>query len=271
MKFAKLAIASAVLAIFSAPVLADPPLNSAELTNTTKISNVIAVKGDVEVDGKITVASEVGAVTDNSQASVGNLTITLGGGNTATIRSSGNDLTGNIGANMASGTGNAQGNEAALASLEDANSVFASAQTFSTQVSAVNGNLAIASTNNASLSNSFNNVSGNVGVNIASGSGNMQDNQLAAATQAATGNNAGRMTQPTPPNNGDKNGGNVVKATGSNQQLVALTLNGALDCDLTNVASITNALNGAMGNIGANMASGYGNLQHNSLSIASAK
>ncbi len=270
MKFAKLAIASAVLAVFSAPVFADPPLNTALITSSTKISNEIAVKGDVEVDGKITVASEVGAVTDNSQASVGNLTITLGGGNTASIDNTGNDLTGNIGANMASGTGNAQGNEAALASLADANSVFASAQTFSTQVSAVNGNLAIASTNKAKLNDSFNDVSGNVGVNIASGSGNMQDNQLAAATQNATENNSSRMGG-HPPSNGGNKDGNVVKATGSNQQLVALTLNGALDCDLTNMASISHALNGATGNIGANMAAGYGNLQHNSLSIASAQ
>ena len=34
MKFAKIAMASAVLAVFSAPAFADPPLNSADLNNT---------------------------------------------------------------------------------------------------------------------------------------------------------------------------------------------------------------------------------------------
>ena len=114
----------------------------------------------------------MGAVTDNSQGSVGNLTITLGGTNSSIISGSGNGVTGNVGVNQASGTGNAQGNEAALASLQDANSVFASAQTFSTQVSAVNANLAAFNDNRSNLTNSFNNVRGNVGVNMASGSGN---------------------------------------------------------------------------------------------------
>jgi len=253
MKFAKLGIASAILAVFSAPAFADPPANAAYIDNTTTISNDISVAGSVEVSGKIKVESEAGAVTDNSQASVGNLVITVGGANRATTTNSGNGLTGNVGVNIGSGTGNAQGNEAALASLADANSVFASAQTFSSQASAVNANLAVLTDNDASLSSSFTGVSGNVGVNSAAGSGNMQDNQLAAATQTTS-----------------KADGNVVKATGSNQQLVALTLNGDLDFNNTNTASISNSLSGS-GNIGVNMAAGYGNLQHNSLSIASAQ
>lgn len=257
MKLAKLALVSAVLAAFSAPVLADPPLNTAALSNVTSVSNDISVAGDVNVTGKIKVGTEVGAVTDNSQASVGNLTITIGGANSSTINNSGNGVSGNVGVNQASGTGNAQGNEAALASLQDANSVFASAQTFSSQVSAVNGNLAAYNDNRSDLANSFTNVKGNVGVNMASGSGNMQDNQMAAATQQRTGNSYGI------------DDGSVVKATGSNQQLVALTLNGQLDPhNMTNTSSITNSLTGA-GNLAVNMASGYGNLQHNSLSIAS--
>ncbi len=124
-------------------------------------------------------------------------------------------------------------------------------------MSAINANLAAANDNRSDLTNSFNNVRGNVGVNMASGSGNMQDNQMAAATQQRAGNSY---------RNDD---GSVVKATGSNQQLVALTLNGELDPhSMTNTSTITNSLTGS-GNLAVNMASGYGNLQHNSLSIAS--
>jgi len=229
-------------------------LNTADLSNVTSIKNKIKVEGNVEVDGKIKVSAESGAVTDNSQASVGNLVITVGGANSATVNATGNGITGNVGINVASGTGNAQGNEAALASLADAAEVFASAQTFSTQVSAVNANLALLTNNGASLTDSVNGVTGNVGVNIAGGSGNMQDNQLAAS--ARTGMVRGS--------------GAVAKASGSNQQMVSMTLNGDLDFNMTNNASITRSLTGS-GNIGANVAAGYGNLQHNSLSIASAR
>jgi hypothetical protein len=253
MKFAKLALASAILAAFSAPALADPPANLADLSNTTSVTTDVTVAGGAAVVGVVPIAAEAGAVTDNTQASVGNLVITVGGGNTANVSNTANGVTGNVGINAASGTGNAQGNEAALASLQDASSVFASAQSFSTQVSAVNAHLAVLTDNAATLDNAVNGVTGNVGVNVASGSGNMQDNQLAAAVRTGTVGN-----------------GTLAKATGSNDQVVALTLNGDLDFNLTNSASITNALTGS-GNIGANVAAGYGNLQHNSLSIAAAK
>lgn len=258
MKLAKLALVSAVLAAFTAPALADTPLNAAYIGNTTAITNTISVTGGANVYGTISVGTEVGAVTDNSQGSVGNLSITVGGANSSTISGSVNGVTGNVGVNQASGTGNAQGNEVAMASLQDANSVFASAQTFSTQVSAVNANLALGTDNNSTLTGSLINATGNVGVNIASGAGNMQDNQMSAATQKRT------------PAYSTAEDGSVVKATGSNQQLVALTLNGDLDLKgMTNVSAITGSLLGGTGNLAVNMASGYGNLQHNSLSIAS--
>jgi hypothetical protein len=249
MKFAKLAVASAVLAAFSAPVFAQ-----ATLENTTDISNTITVVGGALVGGLIPIAAEAGAVADNAQASVGNLVITVGGGNDASVTNSANGISGNAGINVTSGTGNAQSNEAAVASLEDASYVFASAQTFSSQLSAVNANIALFTNNVASLDGSVNGAVGNVGVNIAAGSGNMQDNQLAAAART-----------------GLVGSGTIAKATGSNEQLIALTLNGDLDFNMTNAATVTNSLLGASGNVGANVAAGYGNLQHNSLSIASAK
>jgi len=253
MKFAKLALASAVLSVFSVSAFADPPLNTAGIASSDSLTSNLTVTGGAGVTGTIGVGAEAGATTDNSQASVGNLVITVGGGNDAKIKKSANGVAGNVGVNSAAGTGNAQGNEVALASLQDASAVFANAQSFSSQVSAVNANLTLAAENNATLKNAVKNVTGNVGVNIASGSGNMQDNQLAAAVRTA--------------NSGS---GTLAKASASNQQLATLSLNGTADCVVNNTANIANSLTGS-GNIGANMAAGFGNLQHNSLSIASAK
>jgi hypothetical protein len=249
MQFAKAALVSALFAAFSGPVFAQ-----ATITSDTAITNAVTVSGGVGVGGGIAVNGEAAAVTDNAQASVGNLVITLGGANNAAMDNAANGIAGNAGVNVASGTGNAQSNDAALASLSDAANVFASAQSFSSQVSAVNANIALLTNNTATMTNSGNGAVGNVGANVVSGSGNMQSNQLAAASQATVAGN-----------------GTLAKATGSNEQLIALTLNGNLDFNLTNNAVIANSLNNASGNVGANVAAGYGNLQHNSLSIASSR
>jgi len=255
MKFVKLAVAAAVCSAFSTAVLADPPKNRAYLDNYTEISNKIEVKGKIDIYGDIDVYAEAGAVTDNTQSSVNNQSIILGGGNDAQVgHGTGNHATGNIGMNVSSGTGNGQGNEVALASLQDASSVFASAQTFSKQTSAVNANIALLTNNTAKIEDSLHHVTGNVGVNVASGAGNLQDNQMASASRTGT-----------------KGSGTVAKATGSNQQLITYTFNADLDINPTNMAAIAGSFKHAMGNMGANVTSGYGNLQHNSLSIASAK
>lgn len=229
MKFAKLAIASAILAVFSAPALAQ-------------------VTGDGLVIG-----AEAGAVADNVQGSVNNLAVTIGGENDASVVNSANRISGNAGINVAAGAGNAQSNEAAVASLQDAANVFASAQTFSTQVSALNTNIGLFTDNIAALDGSVNHARGNVGVNIVAGSGNMQDNQLAAASR--TGSNGS---------------GTVANAAGSNEQVVGLALNGNVGT-MTNAATVIGSLLCASGNVGANVTAGYSNLQHNSLSIATAK
>lgn len=253
MKCLKLVAAAAVAAAFSAPALANPPDNLATINELTVLTDTISVSGSSVVTGRIEVAGKAAASADNDQISLGNLVITVGGGNDANIKDSANGLGGNVGINIAAGTGNAQGNEAALSSLQDASSVFASAQTFSTQTSAVNANLTLLTNNTVNLENALNASAGNVGVNLVSGSGNMQDNQLAASVRTGT-----------------LGGGTLAEASGSNNQTVALTLNGDLDLPVTNAAQIVNSISGA-GNIGVNMTAGYGNLQHNSLSLASAK
>lgn len=251
MKFIQLAMAAAVTAAFSAPAFADAPANTASLNELTSISNTIGVIGTAVVTGRIEVNAETGASTDNEQSMVNSIAVTLGTVNNALLENSANDLTGNVGLNMAIGTSNAQGNEASLSSLEDAGSVFASAQTFSTQTASFSANVADVSLNTADMKGSLLNANGNVGANLVAGSGNMQDNQLAVSVRSGT-----------------VGGGSLAKATGSNTQSSSLMLN---ENALTvNTASVMDSISG-MGNIGVNVVAGYGNLQHNSLSIASAK
>jgi hypothetical protein len=251
MKFIQLAMAAAVTAAFSAPAFADAPANTASLNEVTSITNTIGVVGTAVVTGRIDVSAESGASTDNDQSMTNIDAVTLGNKNNAAITNSANDLTGNVGLNMATGSSNAQGNEASLSSLQDASSVFASAQTFSTQNSSFVANIADGSVNSADLKTSLMGANGNVGANLVAGSGNMQDNQLAVSVRSGT-----------------LGGGSLAKATGSNTQSATLLLNE--HASTVNTASIIDSI-GGMGNIGVNVAAGYGNLQHNSLSIASAK
>jgi hypothetical protein len=250
MKFIQLAMAAAVAAAFSAPAFAQTA-NDATLTDVTSIDNTIKVTGTVGVIGRIEVAAESGASADNGQSMENTETVNLGGKNEASITNSANGLTGNAGLNMATGSSNAQGNEASLSSLEDASSVFASAQTFSTQTSQFSAAILDSTINTAELKSSLMGANGNIGANLVSGSGNMQDNQLAASVRSGT-----------------LGGGSLAKATGSNMQSSTLLLNENLLS--SNKASILDSIGGS-GNIGVNVAAGYGNLQHNSLSIASAK
>lgn len=254
MNFAKLTLTAAVFAAFSIPAAAqtiDLASNKATIGNSTLITNDIDVAGTVAVTGKIHVAAEGSSVVNNVQTSFANSAVVVGGSNVASITEhTGDGATGNIGINIASGAANAQGNEGAVSALGDAAHVFASAQTFSTQTSAVNFNLGLATENVARLDHSLSSVKGNVGVNIASGAANLQSNQLAASS-----------------------GKNVAaKATGNNDQLISNNFSlDITDSAMVNKASISDSLHHSTGNMSVNVASGAGNLQHNSMSIASVK
>ncbi|MGG1944331.1 hypothetical protein AB1286_05910 [Trinickia sp. NRRL B-1857] len=185
-----------------------------------------------------------GSVTNyiNTQAP-GNLTATTGSG-------AGSGASGNIGMNVAEGVDNAQSNDASLASVDQGN-VFGNAQIFSTQSSGgqatINNFMLNASLGDGSLSG----VSGNVGVNIAAGVGNVQNNSLAAST---TNLKDGAIPLAV-----------AMVATDDNSQSANLGFQGTI----SGTAMIgANALQNATGNIGVNIAGGAGNLQHNGLAIA---
>ena len=152
---------------------------------------------------------------------------------------------GNIGVNVASGADNAQSNEAALSSI-DSGAVFGNAQVFSTQASGGAGVLdgfnVAATLDTGALAG----AQGNIGVNIASGLGNVQNNSLAASTTAI--------------------GSGATAAVANAAQFADAQVVGSF----TPTASLeSGALAGAAGNVGVNLAAGAGNVQHNGLALAS--
>lgn len=149
---------------------------------------------------------------------------------------------GNIGVNVVAGVGNNQSNDVALSSI-DSSQVFAAATSVSHQNSSSNSEYY--SWNFATLDgNALAHAKGNVGVNIAAGVGNNQENGLAASSNKS---------------------GVLAMATSTNDQ----TSTGNREHGVYDHASLGgNALMGAQGNIGVNLAAGVGNNQHNSLAIA---
>ncbi|CAJ0733449.1 cell surface protein [Ralstonia mannitolilytica] len=229
-----------------------PRSSGAVISNVTNITNDIHVQGYGLALGLIPFSSESSAVVDSTQSSNSNSVDLQRGSNTASVNGQAlQGAQGAVGLNVTSGAGNVQSNDVALAAV-DAGKVFASAQVFNNQAdpgeSLSIGNAA----NKASLSGSaLNGAKGTIGVNIAAGAGELQENGMAASTNSS---------------------GSIAKATAYNKQAAdnnSLRLNG---CDPTNVASLSGtALMNAMGNIGVNIAAGAGNLQHNGLAIATAK
>ncbi|RKP59190.1 cell wall anchor protein [Pararobbsia silviterrae] len=158
--------------------------------------------------------------------------------------------TGNVGVNITTGIDNAQSNNASLASI-DAGKTFGNAQVFSSQTSEGKGTIdnynLVASVGDKALQG----ATGNVGVNVSSGIGNVQNNSLALVSSTPSG----KYSQ----------GGAIVATDDSTQDAnaqVTGTFNGSSTLG-------NNALNGATGNIGVNIATGGGNLQHNGLAVAS--
>lgn len=229
-------------------------------------------QGGVVVKGLITVNAAAGASTSNVQAT-GDVSAgpSLMGGDSGmgsgmgsghppsppsqgpTMNSTiGNNAAqgakGNIALNSAAGMQNAQANDASIARIA-AQSVFGSASVGNLQTAYGNsmgssGPSGGFSTNAALGDSALKGASGNIAVNVAAGVGNAQSNGM-AITQSAN---------PT-----------LALATATSVQQASGNYEHGL---FTNTASIGgDALMNASGNIGVNVASGVGNLQHNGLSM----
>ncbi|WP_026121396.1 hypothetical protein [Paraburkholderia kururiensis] len=167
---------------------------------------------------------------------------------------------GNIGVNMATGANNAQSNDAALANM-DVGPVFGSAQIFSTQSSSGKAKVGPLNFVAAVGSGVLAGASGNVGVNVASGAGNVQNNSLAVSSTTVAKSDPRGWDE----HSKSGNGGEVI-ASDQNCQTAEAGVKGSFTGSSYLGAG---ALAGATGNIGVNIASGVGNLQHNGLAVAS--
>lgn len=242
-------IAIALGAIFATSAFAQG--DDADIYSNTYLNNDIDVSGSVEVRGNIRVNSESSAIVDQDQITQDNWSLGDGDHDADMTDNALNAAQGNIGVNVAAGVGNAQANDTALSSV-DGERVFASAMVFSNQASYFN----YASSNQSDTyysatldGDALADAVGNIGVNVAAGVGNGQTNAMAASVNSS---------------------GTIATATADSEQDAWLnTL--ATDYDLDTFATLSgNALSNAQGNIGANVAAGVGNLQHNGLSIATA-
>lgn len=129
-----------------------------------------------------------GATVDSKQLINGNGVTNDISTNNATVGSNTlNGASGNIGVNVAAGDNNQQANDAALAA-SDAADVFGQAAAFSAQSTSNNGVTNSGSPNNATLGGSaLGGATGNIGVNVAAGNMNAQQNSLAAASNTMSG------------------------------------------------------------------------------------
>ncbi|RLA09322.1 MAG: hypothetical protein DRQ52_12515, partial [Gammaproteobacteria bacterium] len=166
---------------------------------------------NASVDATLVFGAALDAETFSNQYSVGNSTFNEGSSNSATLGSDiATDAAGNIGVNVAAGNGNAQGNQLSIASGDASQ---ATATTSSYQVSMGNNTTNVAwyeetpaeldeggqpipgtggllfvqgHLNDASIGgNAFAGAAGNIGVNVAAGSGNLQGNALSIAAARA--------------------------------------------------------------------------------------
>jgi hypothetical protein len=261
MKLKTTLIALAICSLLASPAVFandrddDDDRDDIALESEWELENDIEVEGYVRVGGYIDVDSESGAAVDQDQYTVGNSSWGDGDNDASASGDALSDAEGNIGVNIAAGVGNAQANDAAISAV-DGDDVMATAQVFNTQATLINGATDFPSGpdnglfNDASVEDDvLSNATGNIGLNVAAGVGNAQSNAMAASVNSS---------------------GVIAKASADSEQVTAFNALLA-KCDLDNFASLgDNALSGALGNIGVNIAAGVGNAQHNGLSIASA-
>ncbi len=201
-------------------------------------------------------SGQASASIESAQLS-GPFTIATAGGDNNTASLSNHVLQnakGNIGVNVAAGDENMQANN--LAVSYNRGGLHAIADVGSLQAAGFIEAMTFGGSNDATLSNHvLQNASGNIGVNVAAGQQNMQENSLALATAPAVQSSSSSSTDPS----------TVDVASSQNGGFFS----GSLTVYSDNHASLTNhVLQSASGNIGVNAAAGDENMQANNTGIA---
>ncbi|GAB1595042.1 hypothetical protein [Lysobacter claricitrinus] len=248
----RLSLLAVGLAAVASPAFAS---GAADIYNLTVSADFAETDALVFAFGDIDISSKSAAVADQYQTTIANASFGDGDHIASFNGDALRNAQGNIGVNVSAGVGNTQSNDAALSSV-DAGKVFATAM--ATSLQDVEGNYAETFQTDTNYTaemngNALRNARGNIGVNVAAGVGNAQSNAMTGSV-----NTSGRY---------------AIATSASAQGTFENELNSDTWAfsDLDVYASLGgNALQGAQGNIGVNVASGVGNAQHNGLSIASA-
>ncbi|MGQ4877919.1 hypothetical protein ACOJCM_05020 [Billgrantia sp. LNSP4103-1] len=261
---ALLASGAAIAQEYSADSSIDSTVTNAK---DVSISQSSGFSGEIELEGGLYLydfEGYAGATVDSKQLNDGNVVANGSTDNKANVSSgSFQGASGNIAANVAGGDSNQQANDAALAASDEAQ-VFANASNFAFQSSSATAVSNVGATNSGGVAGgAFEGASGNIAVNAAAGAGNGQQNAFTAAvTEGDSAEATSAGVQQTY--------GNV-----SDNGLAEVTVDGLFDDYTVGGPSTTNkayissgAFQDASGNIGANVASGAGNMQRNSLSVA---
>ena len=179
MKVRTTLLAIALGSLFSTAAFAEG--DDATIYSDGDMLNSIYVIGDIYAYGEIRVASESGALVDQDQLTEGNVSYGDGDNSASASGDALSAASGNIGANIAAGVGNAQSN--GMAASVNSSGTIAKASADSEQFTIFNELLANCDLDNtASLSGAaLSSAVGNIGVNIAAGVGNAQHNGLSIA------------------------------------------------------------------------------------------
>lgn len=224
-------IASAIAALVSAPVMANEhqdgkknvEVNIKVNKNITKNVTDNLTNNDVR---NIVVNAEAAAKAVDTQLITENSVTNTKLTNDAHIGDNvGSSASGNIGMNVAAGDTNVQDNAAALSAV-DAGFVFgqSTADVIVGQANIGNTTMNSGVMNTASIGNSaFQSASGNIGVNVASGTGNGQKNTMAASVSTARVANASINSTQVSAGNSIRNEGRTEKYT----DLVSVTMRGS--------------------------------------------
>ncbi len=166
-------------------VNSDTSIRRVRMNKDLSLLTDVSITGNPTVSGSINTDSAAIAVVDNRQHNVANNGENYLLANDASIADdAAQNAQGNIGLNVAAGDNNQQHNAAALAAA-DASFAFtmADSEVFVEQVNANNTTGSYGQTNTANLGgNALQNAMGNIGVNIAAGNNNQQQNNLVAST-----------------------------------------------------------------------------------------
>jgi hypothetical protein len=202
----------------------------------------------------------VAAVVTDVQNSAGNKFDDTKTENNASSDDSVNGNSGNVGVNVQAGSGNQADNSAAISSAKgDFATVFGLVDV--NQNSALNNFVNKGTQNNASLDNSLNGNSGNLGYNGQAGQGNQGKNNMAITTADGKNIAAAANTEQNSLANSYLNAAATSNGYGGHGG------HGGSAQYVSNNSSLDNSINRNSGNVGVNLQSGSGNQGSNSLSI----